>query len=104
MIGSGNVIGPDPTDGSFANQRKLRSCSASAVREKTKSTVKQVRGPRTSVKYALRMADAVGLSAGTKPPAKKRKPGPSSEEPGYKPGNNLLSRDLTSYYHWLLGA
>jgi hypothetical protein len=35
---------------------------------------------------------------------KKRKPGSSFEEPGYKPGNNLLSRDLTSNYHWLLGA
>ena len=36
--------------------------------------------------------------------AKKRKPGFSFEKPGYKPGNDLLSRDLTSYYHWLLGA
>ena len=24
--------------------------------------------------------------------------------PGHKSGNDLLSRDLTSYYHWLLGA
>jgi hypothetical protein len=34
----------------------------------------------------------------------KKRPGPSFEEPGQRPGNNLLSRDLTSYYHWLLGA
>ena len=27
-----------------------------------------------------------------------------SRNPGQKPGNDLLSRDLTSYYHWLLGA
>ena len=34
----------------------------------------------------------------------KKRPGSSFEEPGHKPGNDLLSRDLTSYYHWLLGA
>jgi hypothetical protein len=34
----------------------------------------------------------------------KKRPGPSFEEPGHKPGNDLLSRDLTSYYHQLLGA
>ena len=34
----------------------------------------------------------------------KKRPGPSFEEPGQKPGNVLLSRDLTSYYHQLLGA
>ena len=33
-----------------------------------------------------------------------KKPDPSLEGSGYKPGNNLLSRDLSSYYHWLLGA
>ena len=38
------------------------------------------------------------------PRPENRKPGSSFEEPGYKPGNNLLSRDLTSNYHWLLGA
>jgi hypothetical protein len=27
-----------------------------------------------------------------------------SKRPGHKPGNDLLSRDLSSYYHWLLGA
>ena len=27
-----------------------------------------------------------------------------SQHPGHKPGNDLLSRDLTSYYHWLRGA
>ena len=27
-----------------------------------------------------------------------------SQYPGHKPGNNLLSRGLTPYYHWLLGA
>lgn len=27
-----------------------------------------------------------------------------AQHPGHKPGNDLLSRDLTSYYHWLLGA
>jgi hypothetical protein len=26
------------------------------------------------------------------------------QQPGHKPGNDLLSRDLTSYYHWLRGA
>jgi transposase len=40
----------------------------------------------------------------TRLPAMKRGPVASFEEPGHKPGNNLLSRDLTSYYHWLLGA
>jgi hypothetical protein len=34
----------------------------------------------------------------------KESPAPRLEELGYNPGNNLLSRDLTSYYHWLLGA
>ena len=34
--------------------------------------------------------------------SQKRRPGSSFEEPGHKPGNDLLSRDLTSYYHWLL--
>ncbi len=33
-----------------------------------------------------------------------KKPSPSSEGLGYKLGNNLLSRDLSSYYHWLLRA
>ena len=36
--------------------------------------------------------------------AKIRGPALLSEEPGHKPGNDLLSRDLSSYYHWLLGA
>ena len=27
-----------------------------------------------------------------------------SQHPGHKSGNDLLSRDLTSYYHWLLRA
>ena len=27
-----------------------------------------------------------------------------SQCPGHRPGNDLLSRDLSSYYHWLLGA
>ena len=34
----------------------------------------------------------------------KKRPGSSFEKPGHKPGNDLLSRDLTSYYHWLRGA
>ncbi len=33
-----------------------------------------------------------------------KKPDPQLRGSGYRPGNNLLSRDLTSYYHWLLGA
>ena len=48
----------------------------------------------------------VSLMRGRAPPqmAAKKKPGSSFEEPGYRPGNNLLSRDLTSYYHWRLRA
>ena len=38
------------------------------------------------------------------PVGDKRRPGSLLEEPGHRPGNNLLSRDLSSYYHWLLGA
>ena len=34
----------------------------------------------------------------------KKRPGSSFDKPGHKPGNDLLSRDLTSYYHWLRGA
>ena len=34
----------------------------------------------------------------------KKRPGLSFDKPGHKPGNDLLSRDLTSYYHWLRGA
>ena len=34
----------------------------------------------------------------------KKRPGSSFDKPGRKPGNDLLSRDLTSYYHWLRGA
>ena len=36
--------------------------------------------------------------------AQNRKPSTSLEVLGYKSGNDLLSRDLSSYYHWLLGA
>ena len=34
----------------------------------------------------------------------KKDPASLLEKPGHNPGNNLLSRDLTSYYHQLLGA
>jgi hypothetical protein len=34
----------------------------------------------------------------------KKKPEPSFEDSGYKLGNDLLSRDLTSNYHWRLRA
>ena len=37
-------------------------------------------------------------------PKKKKARTLLSQHSGHKPGNNLLSRDLTSYYHWLLGA
>ena len=35
---------------------------------------------------------------------KKEDPESRLATPGHKPGNDLLSRDLSSYYHWLLGA